>query len=107
MSIDANILDPNLSDAAIPDHSDDEVVAGSIFAGSILTRLPRSPSEISAVIENVDWLYVFRFADRWGWTAIIDGDVLHQRDKTFGIRAWYLRADDVEMVAREASWDLD
>ena len=84
-SIAAKLLDSTFSDAAIQNHSDDQVVAVSMYVASILTGHPRSPSQISAVIQGVDWQFVMNYKDLADWKAIIDGDIRSQLSETFGI----------------------
>ncbi len=101
-SIAMNLLDP-WSPNALPNHDDNTVLAVSIYVAAIITRHPRSPREISAVMEDVNRYDIpATYALLTDWRSIIDSDVRSQLIEIFHIRGLDIPLDRSALRARES-----
>ena len=73
----SNLLDPELSDATLQDHSNRCIIAVSIYLASHLKGLPRTSSELSAVVTNADPHHIRANYDLVILRRIIDDRLLY------------------------------
>lgn len=83
----ANLLNPGPSSVILHNHSDHCVVAVSIYIASSLTGHSRSPSEISAVIEDVESHHIRATYDLLtNRTEIIDDGIRYELSEVFNVQ---------------------